>query len=159
MAGREELDGFARALAGAGWVVVPMPWTEEPDEGSAARLSEFESWKQSAEGRDTSAGTRRYVIDLGRVFRQLRSGAGSQQAEDAELQPELVGLAALAGPTSGVLAARDAELTAALSNLARRWRIWFQTEAVDDAEPRPLAVELDGAALDAPSWFRPPRAD
>lgn len=157
MAGSEELERISRRLAGAGWVVVPMPWSEEPDDSSAARLSEFESWKEGAEGRDGSAGTRRYVIDFGRVFKHLRGTAGSPRAESEEMAPQWVALQTLADPTSGLLAGRDGELRAVLSNLARRWRVWFQTAAVGDGEPRPLAVQLDGKSLEAPAWFLLPR--
>lgn len=149
----EQLEPFARALAGAGWVVVPMPWSEEPSETAAARLSEFESWKQSAEGRDTSAGTRRYVIDLGAVVKRLRGTPESPRAESAELDPPLVALQNLAGPTSGLLAGRDGELRAALANLARRWRVWFQTAKAGDGRERPLEVRLDQQRLEAPAWF------
>ena len=111
-----------------------MPWSEQPSDGSAARLSEFESWKQGAEGRDGSAGTRRYVIDFGRVVKRLRGTAASPRAESGEMEPQVVALQTLAGPTSGLLASRDGELRAALSNLARRWRIWFQTDEVGDGQ-------------------------
>ncbi len=158
MAGAEVLVGVARSLAGAGWVTMPMPWTEDPDDSSAARLSEFESWKEGAEGRDGSANTRRYVIDFGRVFRGL-SGADSPRAETGETEPQLAGLQSLAAPTSGRLARRDAELNAALSNLARRWRVWFQTAAAGDGEPRSLEVRLDDEPLDAPAWFLLPEAE
>jgi hypothetical protein len=157
MAGGPELEEIARSLAAAGWVLVPMPWSEEPDEGSTARLSEFESWKQSAEGRDASAGTRRYVIDLGRVVRHLAGDSVAEEAAGRELEPQLVGLQTLAAPTSGLLARRDSELRAALSNLARRWRIWFQATGTADAEsPQALEVLVDGERLDAPAWFRMP---
>lgn len=160
MAEPEELEKIVRTLAGAGWVTVPMPWSEQPDESSAARLSEFESWKEGAEGRDSSAGTRRYVIDFGKVVRRLRGTAGSPRAESDEMEPQMVALQALAGPTSGLLASRDGELRAALSNLARRWRIWFQTTEAVDGEPRLLEVRFGEAPLDAPDWFlSPPSAD
>ncbi len=158
MVGSAQLEPIARRLAGAGWVVVAMPWSEEPSEGSAARLSEFESWKQGAEGRDGSASTRRYVIDLGRVFGRLAGSAASPAADRVESEPHLVGLQNLAAPTSGLLARRDGELNAALSNLARRWRVWFQT-AAGDGEPRPLEVRLDGEPLAAPAWFLLPPAE
>ncbi len=153
MAGSEELERIARTLAGAGWITVPMPWSEQPDESSAARLSEFESWKEGAEGRDGSAGTRRYVIDFGRVVKHLRGTAGSPRAERGEMEPQTVALQALAGPTSGLLASRDGELRAALSNLARRWRVWFQTTEAVDGEPRPLEVRFGDEPLDAADWF------
>ncbi|MFQ5349678.1 MAG: hypothetical protein ACE5EG_04445, partial [Thermoanaerobaculia bacterium] len=140
MVGSEELARVARTLAGSGWVLVPMPWSEAADDTSAARLSEFESWREGAEGRDGSAGTRRHVIDLGRVVRHLRGASDSPRAASDELEPQLVGLETLAGPTSGLLAGREAELRAALSNLARRWRVWFQTAEAEDGEPRPLEV-------------------
>ena len=159
MAKPEELDLIARMLAGSGWVVVPMPWTEQQNDSSAARLTEFESWKQGAEGRDGSAGTRRYVIDFGRVVQHLRGTADSPRAESAEVDPQVVALQALAGPTSGLLAGRDGELRAALSSLARRWRVWFQTAEPGDGEPRPLEVQLDGAPLEAPAWFLSPKAE
>jgi hypothetical protein len=159
MAGSDELQRIARQLAGSGWVTVPMPWSEEPNESSAARLSEFESWKQAAEGRDVSAGTRRYVIDLGRVVRHLGGAAPSPGAESGELEPQLVALQTLAGPTSGQLAGSDAELRAALSNLARRWRVWFQTAEAGAGELARLAVRLDEEPLDAPAWFLPPPAE
>jgi hypothetical protein len=158
-AGGEDLERISRALAGSGWIVVPMPWTEAPDEGSAARLSEFESWKQSAEGRDGSAGTRQYVIDLGRVVRRLRGAGESSSAEARELTPQIAALAALAAPTSGLLAGRDGELRAALGNLARRWRVWFQTVAGGTGEPRPLEVRLGDERLDAPGWILSPQAE
>ena len=153
LAGSEELASVARKLAAAGWVTVPMPWTEDPDEVSAARLSEFESWRQGAEGRDGSANTRRYVIDLGRVFRRLGGAPATADAGGGETEPQLAGLQSLAAPTSGLLARRDGELNAALSNLARRWRVWFQTAASGDGEPQRLEVWLDNEPLDAPSWF------
>ncbi len=103
MRGAEALRRAARTLAGAGWVTVPVAWTEKPSEGSAARLSEFESWKQGAEGRDTSAGTRRYVIDLGRVFRRLTGDEQPPAADPMELEPELAALQNLAGETSGMV--------------------------------------------------------
>ena len=151
--GSERLAEVGRRLAGAGWVLVPMPWSEEPSEGSAARLSEFESWKEGAEGRDGSAGTRRYVIDFGRVFRHLAGSAPGPRAENGETAPQLVALQTLAGPTSGRLAARDGELRAALGDLARRWRVWFQTAWPGGDEPRSMEVRLDGERLGAPAWF------
>ena len=151
MADSDELDRLARILAGHGWVLVPMPWSEAPDEASAARLSEFESWKQSAEGRDGSVGTRQYVIDLGRVVRRLSGGAAS--AERDKIEPQLVALSRLADPTSGLLAGRDGELRAALSNLARRWRVWFQTAESEDARPLSLEVRLGDQRLNAPRWL------
>ncbi len=152
-AGSERLAGIGRRLAGAGWVLVPMPWSEEPSEVSSARLSEFESWKEGAEGRDGSAGTRRYVIDFGRVFQRLTGSAPSPRAESGEMEPQLVALQTLAGPTSGRLAGRDAELRAALGDLARRWRVWFQTAWPGGDEPRAMEVRLDGRRLEAPAWF------
>lgn len=156
MAGSAELQRVARVLAGAGWVVVPMPWTEEPNESSAARLGEFESWKQGAEGRDGSANTQRYVIDLGRVVRHLRGAGDSPRSEGGEMEAQLVALQTLAGPTSGLLAGRDGELRAALSNLARRWRVWFQIAPSGEGVPQALKIELDGERLDAPAWFLAP---
>ena len=158
--GSDELGRVARRLAGVGWVLLPMPWSEEPDEGSAARLSEFESWKEGAEGRDGSAGTRRYVIDFGRVLQRLAGGAAaSPRAESGEIEPQWVALQTLAGPTSGRLAGRDGELHAALGDLARRWRVWFQVASPGGGEPRPLEVRLDGDRLEAPGWFWLPRSE
>ena len=151
----DELDRLARLLAGNGWVLVPMPWSEAPDEVSAARLSEFESWKQSAEGRDGSVGTQRYVIDLGRVVRRLSGGAPPSVERD-KIEPHLVALSRLADPTSGLLAGGEGELRAALSNLARRWRVWFQTAETDAARPLPVEVRLGDQRLKAPRWILSP---
>jgi hypothetical protein len=136
-----------------------MPWSEQPSDSSAVRLSEFESWKEGAEGRDSSAGSRRYVIDFGRVVRHLRGAGESPPNEGVETEPQVVALQALAGPTSGLLAGRDDELRAALSNLARRWRVWFQAAEAGDGEPLPLQVRLDDEPLDAPAWFLLPKAE
>jgi hypothetical protein len=147
----DALAGVARVLAGAGWVTVPMPWSEGPSEGSTERLSDFEQWRESAEGRDTSAGTRRYVIDLGRVVRRLRGVAPPPRSSaPPELAPGLVALEQLAGPTSGRLAAADGELQLALADLARRWRVWFQ---IDAGGPRPLEVRRGDLRLAAPTWI------
>ena len=154
----EQLGRIARAIAAAGWIVVPMPWAEAPDEASAARLSEFESWRQSAAGRESSAGTRQYVIDLGRVFRRLRDAGESPPPPRLRSEPQLAALQALAAPGSGLLAASDGELRAALSNLARRWRIWFQA-AEGGAEPRPLEVRLGEERLGAPGWILLPKVE
>ncbi len=140
-------------------MTIAMPWSETPDESSAARLSEFESWKEGAEGRDVSAGRRRYVIDLGRVFRHLRGDGESPSPEAGGSEPQLAALLALTDPTSGLLASRDGELRAALGNLARRWRIWFQTADPSDGRLRPLEVRLDDERLEAPGWILSPRPE
>jgi hypothetical protein len=73
------------------------------------------------------------------------------------MEPEFLALENLADPTSGLLARRDAELRAALANLARRWRVWFQTAHPADGELRSLEVRLDDQRLDAPRWVLSPK--
>lgn len=148
------LEEASAVLAGYGWVTVPMPWSERPSEQAAARLDEFERWRQGAEGRDIGAGGRRYVIDFGRVARRLAGGGPSEERGTAELQPELAALQGLAAPTTGRLARRDGELRGALADLTRRWRVWFEHRDPGDGRLRPLEVRLAAKALAAPAWLR-----
>lgn len=156
----EAVDQVARRLAASGWITVAMPWSERPAAEMADRLSEFERWRSGAEGRDVAVGQQRYVIDFGRVARRLR-GAPEPSAPTlaVELEPQLEALQRLAEASSGRLVAGDAELRAALADLARRWQIWFQLRLPGDGELRPLAVRLGDESLEAPGWISSPKAE
>lgn len=155
----ESLGLVARKLAGRGWIVLPMPWSELPPAESADRLSEFERWREGAEGRDVAVGQRRYVIDFGRVARRLRGGPVENSPVRLELEPELAVLHQLANPGSGRLVAGDAELRAALADLARRWQVWFQLRHPGDGRLWPVEVRLDGEPLEAPRWLSSAKAE
>ncbi len=153
---RDALAAVGRELAGDGWIAFPLPWEEQPSEESTARLDEFERWRQGAEGRDVGAGGRRYVIDFGRVLRRLSGSMEAAPRPPAVPEPRLAALAAVADPTSGRLAGDDGELAAVLSELARRWRVWFQARTPRDGMLREVEVRLGERQLEAPGWLRSP---
>jgi hypothetical protein len=146
----------AQTLSSYGWVTISLPEMLRGDPKPEAESSDFDRWRDVAEGR-ILPGEQRTMIYLFRSSRRGRS-AGSFDARlyEAYLLPRLAPLRALAEATSGDVVWDPANLDRILQDLTQRRLLWFQTTEPHDGKIRRLRVQLaEGETqLDALWWKR-----
>jgi hypothetical protein len=144
----------ARTLAAYGWVTIAAPMRREALGVEHREMTDVERMRQSASGHDapSSATQPPEILPEG----SPKTSLNYDGVLNVFVQPTSASLTAIASATGGAIVGYPTQLTAALTNLAKRWHLLYLAPDPEDGKVRPVEVRLlpGGTLLRAPVWRR-----
>jgi hypothetical protein len=144
----------ARTLAAYGWVAIAAPMHRQELGVEHREMTDTERIRQSASGHDAPGSVTQPPEILPQAAPNTRLNYDG--VLNLFVQPSSATLTSIASATAGTVVGYPAQLTAALTSLAKRWDLFYLAPDPEDGKPRPVEVRLlpTGTVLRAPVWRR-----
>jgi len=143
----------ARTLAAYGWITFAAPMRRQELGTPHREMTDIERMRQANSGREApgSSVPPEILPQAAPKSRLQYDGVISLFVE-----PTSASLTAMASATGGTVIGYPNQLAAALTGLAKRWRLYYLAPDPADGKPRTVEVRLspEGTVLRAPVWRR-----
>jgi hypothetical protein len=142
----------ARTLAAYGWVAIAAPMRRQELGVEHREMTDIERMRQNASGSAPGSTVPPEILPEAAPNTHLNYDG----VLNLFVQPGSASLTAIASATGGTVVGYPAQLTAALTSLAKRWHLFYLAPDPEDGKPRPVEVRLlpAGTVLRAPVWRR-----